>query len=179
MPPTPHGKLPEPVVPNWGVWVLQSLLHLAVAPQLTAPPRRPPHRGVSFACSPFLSPSPELSSLIGEKPSCFLFQLYIISCRQTSHQGSGSGIIRHSERFNSKIFVRITEKRPCFYRSWCKPEATGSHLVESKWNQWERIRGERKSESYSYLLSSWKTVELGFCSLKTAREKKDLWTAEC
>lgn len=46
VPPTPHGKLREPVVLNWGVWVPLTPFHLAAAPQLTAPPRRPPHRGV-------------------------------------------------------------------------------------------------------------------------------------
>ena len=85
--------------------------------------------------------------LFGEKPSCSLFQVYIMSCRQTSNRGCGSGIIGCRERFDSKVFVRIAEKRPCFHRSWCKPEASGSHLVESKWNQWVHIRGERKSES--------------------------------
>ena len=85
--------------------------------------------------------------LFGGKPSCSLFQVYIMSCGQTSNRGCGSGIIGCRERFDSKVFVRITEKRPCFHRSWCKPEASGSHLVESKWNQWVHIRGERKSES--------------------------------
>ena len=141
---------------TWGSgshWVLSILLQ---RPQPRSPPLRAlqrmpqspiwEHLSVSTAQNPFPHLLDSAVWLFLGKPSCFLFQFYVISCRQTSNQGSRRGIIRGSERFNSKIFVRIIEKRPFFHRSWCKPEAASSHLVW-KWNQREQNRGERKSES--------------------------------
>lgn len=135
VPPTPHGKLYEPVDLNWGVWGPLSPSVLLQCPS-SEPHLADRLTGASVFTvhHPFLHLLNSAVELFGEKPSCSLFQVYIMSCRQTSNQGSGSGIIRCSESFDSKIFVRIPEKRPCFHRSWSKPEAAGSHLVESKWN---------------------------------------------